>query len=144
MASARTQHVYTHTHTNKYVRFCNHPFSPADPAIYLCKQCRSWWAVSSGSTLFVIWFWFLTGIPTWNNVHVQSQWSTNNICKTTDTRRRNESIFTYLLQWKRERDRFIKKNPGFRTRNLSRCRRTLSRLSYWGCFGAGRKLIIYC
>ena len=43
-----------------------------------------------------------------------------------------------------ERNRFTKKNPGFRTRNLPRVKRTLSRLSYGGCFGAARKLIMYC
>ena len=42
-------------------------FSPADQTGYLCKQCRSWWdgsyrTVSSGSTLFAILLWFLTGI----------------------------------------------------------------------------------
>ena len=47
------------------------PFSPADQTIYLCKQCTSWWngswwAISSGSTLNVILFWFLTDIPICN------------------------------------------------------------------------------
>ena len=53
-------------------------FSPVDQGRHFSKQCRSrWdgllWAVSSGSTLFAIWFWFFTETPIWNNGSSQFQ-----------------------------------------------------------------------
>ena len=72
-------------------------FNPADQTGYLCKQCRyrwdgSWWAVSSGSTLFASLFLIFLLKPLFASVDVQ-RW------KSPFQKLMGESVNVYQKKW---------------------------------------------